>query len=84
VRRRDWLRMAGLAVGGAAVARVRLVAETGPVMDALAAYMGAAADKQLLADVIEHAKHHILDTLAAMISGTELAPGQAAIRYARM
>jgi 2-methylcitrate dehydratase PrpD len=53
-------------------------------MDALAAYMGAAADKQLPADVIEHAKHHILDTLAAMISGTELAPGQAAIRYARM
>jgi 2-methylcitrate dehydratase PrpD len=82
--RREWLRMAGLAFGGAVVPRVRLVAETGPVMDALAAYMGAAGDRQLPAEVVEHAKHHILDTLAAMISGSELAPGQAALRYARM
>jgi 2-methylcitrate dehydratase PrpD len=33
-------------------------------------------------DVIEQAKYHLLDTLAAAISGSELLPGQAALRYA--
>src|SRR6202040_4262915 len=30
---------------------------------------------------IEKAKHHILDTLAAMISGSDLPPGRAAMRF---
>jgi 2-methylcitrate dehydratase PrpD len=52
-------------------------------MSALSLYMSRAADRSLPADVVEHAKHHILDTFAAMISGSELPPGHAALRYAR-
>ena len=55
----------------------------GPIMGALSAYMGAAATRALPADIAEHAKYHLLDTLAAMISGSELPPGQAAQRYIR-
>src|SRR5438093_3320598 len=55
----------------------------GPQMSALSAYMSAAATHALPADAAEHAKHHLLDTLASMISGSELLPGQAALRYIR-
>ena len=51
-------------------------------MDALSAYMSAAANRVLPAEAADHAKHHLLDTLAAMISGSQLLPGQAALRYA--
>jgi 2-methylcitrate dehydratase PrpD len=57
---------------------------TSPVMNALCAYMSAAASRPLPPEAIEQAKYHILDTVAAMISGSELPPGQAALRYARM
>jgi 2-methylcitrate dehydratase PrpD len=57
--------------------------DPGPEMSALSAYMSAAGARALPADVAEHAKHHVLDTLAAMISGSELLPGQAAQRYIR-
>src|SRR5438270_9236514 len=53
------------------------------VMNALSAYMGAAPTRALPEDVTEHANHHLLDTIAAMISGSELPPGQAAQRYIR-
>jgi 2-methylcitrate dehydratase PrpD len=52
-------------------------------MSALSAYMSAAATRALSEEVTEHAKHHLLDTLASMISGSELPPGQAAQRYIR-
>jgi 2-methylcitrate dehydratase PrpD len=52
-------------------------------MSGLSAYMSGAARRALPAEVVEHAKHHILDTLAAVISGSELPPGQAALRYVR-
>jgi 2-methylcitrate dehydratase PrpD len=55
----------------------------GPVMSALSTYMGSAATRALPDEVTELAKHHLLDTLAAMISGSELPPGQAAQRYIR-
>jgi 2-methylcitrate dehydratase PrpD len=58
-------------------------ADPGPEMSALSAYMSAAASRALPAEAAEHAKHHLLDTLAAMISGSELPPGQAALRYIR-
>jgi 2-methylcitrate dehydratase PrpD len=51
-------------------------------MNALSAYMSAAGSRALPAEAAEHAKHHLLDTLAAMLSGAELPPGQAALRYA--
>ena len=52
-------------------------------MTALSAYMSGAAARALPADAAEHAKHHLLDTLASMVSGSELLPGQAALRYIR-
>jgi 2-methylcitrate dehydratase PrpD len=52
-------------------------------MSALSAYMAAAKDRALSPDVAEKAKHHILDTFAAMISGSELPPGHAALALAR-
>src|SRR5262245_53606830 len=52
-----------------------------PVMQTLSDYMAAAGSRPLPDEATEHAKHHLLDTLAAMISGSELLPGQAAQRY---
>jgi 2-methylcitrate dehydratase PrpD len=49
----------------------------------LARYMVAARDQSLSADVTREAKHRILDTLAAIVSGSHLSPGEAAIRYVR-
>jgi 2-methylcitrate dehydratase PrpD len=52
-------------------------------MSALSAYMSAAGTRALSEEVTEHTKHHLLDTIASMISGSELPPGQAAQRYIR-
>jgi len=52
-------------------------------MSALSAYVSAAGARALPAEITEHAKYHLLDTLASMISGSELPPGQAAQRYLR-
>jgi len=71
------------ALGLARPARVFAAAAVSPETNALAAYMSAAGTRALPADVAEHAKHHLIDTLASMISGSELAPGQAAARYIR-
>src|SRR6202795_5337836 len=54
-----------------------------PVMAKLSTYMSAAHDHELPDDVVEKAKHHILDTFAAMVSGSELTPGREAVRFAR-
>ena len=63
---------------------VRLVAQTiSPAMAALSGYMGAARDRALPPEVAEKAKHHILDTFAAMVSGSRLPPGVAALKLAR-
>jgi 2-methylcitrate dehydratase PrpD len=67
---------------------VRVFAEAakpgpGKVMDALSVYMSAARSRELPDDVTEQAKFHLLDTIAAMISGSELPPGQAAQRHIR-
>jgi 2-methylcitrate dehydratase PrpD len=65
---------------------MRAAAETSapsPEMSRLSTYMSEAGRGALPAEATEHAKHHILDTLAAMISGSQLGPGQAALRHAR-
>src|SRR5215831_19757098 len=49
----------------------------------MAAYMSGAATRKLPDEVIERTKHVILDTFAAMISGSDLPPGKFAIRFAR-
>jgi len=55
----------------------------GPMMSTLSDYMSAAGSLALPSEAAVEAKHHLLDTLAAMISGAALAPGDAAQRYIR-
>jgi 2-methylcitrate dehydratase PrpD len=90
--RREALRAAGLTVAAAAVPLPPLAAQeraaqaasqVAPVMATLSEYMAGAATRALPDETLEHAKYHILDTFAAMISGSELPPGQAALRFAR-
>jgi 2-methylcitrate dehydratase PrpD len=54
-----------------------------PAMATLSNYMAQARARALPEEVTEKAKQHILDTLAAMISGADLPPGRAAIRFAK-
>jgi 2-methylcitrate dehydratase PrpD len=55
----------------------------GPVMTRLSAYMSEARNRALPEPVLEKTKHHVLDTIAAMVSGAGLPPGRAAIAFAR-
>ena len=52
-------------------------------MDKLSAYIAAALRTPLPSEVVERTKHHILDTIAAMVSGSRLAPGKKAIGYVK-
>ena len=49
----------------------------------LAKYMVEARERELAPEVQEAARHRILDTIAAMVSGSHLKPGEMAIQYAR-
>lgn len=51
------------------------------IMAGLVRYMSDARDKPLPTEVAQEAKHHVLDTLAAMVSGSRLPPGKLAIGY---
>src|SRR5262245_16280950 len=53
------------------------------VMTELSTYMANARELALPDAVVEKTKHHVLDTLAAMISGAGLEPGRAAISFAK-
>jgi 2-methylcitrate dehydratase PrpD len=86
MNRRRVLTATAMAATGFAFRPRRALAEAaapGPVTAALSGYMAAAAARELPVDVAECAKHHLLDTLASIISGSELPPGQAAQRYIR-
>lgn len=52
-------------------------------MAALSAYMAAAPTADLADAVATKTKHHILDSLAAMVSGTRLKPGRLATSYVK-
>ena len=56
---------------------------TDDITGRLARYMVEARERSLAPDVAREARHRILDTLAAMVSGAHLKPGEMAIRYAR-
>jgi 2-methylcitrate dehydratase PrpD len=58
-------------------------AQVSPVMRDLSAYVSAALRRPLPPAVLEKTKHHILDTIAAMVSGSRLAPGKKAIAYVK-
>ena len=82
--RRDLITRSALALGSVALPSLRLRAQSvSPVMTTLSGYMAGAKDRALPPDVVENAKHHILDTFAAMLSGSELPPGRAALALAR-
>src|SRR6195256_495765 len=92
ISRRSMLELAGLAVATAALPPGAVMAKpspkrdtTGqgvsPVMDKLSTYMSEASGRALPDEVTEKTKQHILDTLAAMISGSELTPGRAALQF---
>src|SRR5262245_28380450 len=52
-----------------------------PVMHGLARYIASALSKPLPKPVQEKTKHHVLDTIAAMVSGSRLLAGRKAISY---
>jgi len=56
----------------------------GSIIDRLSQYMVEARTAKLPEEVARKAKHHILDTIAAMVSGTTLEPGKLAIKYATL
>jgi 2-methylcitrate dehydratase PrpD len=49
----------------------------------VARYMASARGQMLPPEVVREARHRILDTIAAMVSGARLKPGEMAIRFAR-
>ena len=57
--------------------------EVSPVMHALADYIAGALRKPLPRAVLQETRHHALDTIAAMVSGTRLLPGKMAVSYVK-
>ena len=56
---------------------------TGPsLIERLAGYIAGALARPLPPEVIEKTKHHVLDTIAAMVTGSRLKPGVLATRFA--
>jgi len=91
--RRSLLELAGMAVASAAIPAGAAIMQpipggdsngqgVSPVMQKLSTYMSEASGRALPDEVTEKTKQHILDTLAAMISGSELTPGRAALQFA--
>ncbi|HEX7052364.1 MAG TPA: MmgE/PrpD family protein [Burkholderiales bacterium] len=54
-----------------------------PVMERLSAYIAGALRRPLPRAVAEKTAHHLLDTVAAMVSGVRLRPGRKALAFAR-
>jgi 2-methylcitrate dehydratase PrpD len=92
--RRGLFEFAGLAIAAAALPPQMALAATPPTgrssqqdvsstMETLSAYMSEAGTRALPDEVVEKTKQHVLDTLAAMISGSGLAPGRTALQFAR-
>jgi 2-methylcitrate dehydratase PrpD len=91
--RRSLFELAGMAVASAAIPAGAAIMQpvpggdsngqgVSPVMQKLSTYMSEASGRALPDEVTEKTKQHILDTLAAMISGSELTPGRAALQFA--
>jgi 2-methylcitrate dehydratase PrpD len=78
VQRAAWI-IAASSIPGASALRAE---EISPVMLKLSAYMSEARNSALPDKVLQETKHHVLDTFAAMISGSELPPGKMALKFA--
>src|SRR5438874_1779317 len=86
LERAAWTIAAATAVRPRPVAASHAAAPVGDdhgVIGKLSAYMSEAGDRDLPAEAAEKTKHHILDTLAAMVSGVELPPARVALTFAR-
>ena len=57
--------------------------EISPLMAKLSAYIAGAANRPLPAGVAQKGKAHLLDTIAAIVSGAKLRPGVQGIDYIR-
>jgi 2-methylcitrate dehydratase PrpD len=57
--------------------------EVSPLMRDVSTYIAGALKKPLPKAVAEKTKHHLLDTIAAMVSGSRLLPGERAIAYVK-
>lgn len=53
------------------------------VIREVSSYISKSGDADLPPEVIKEAKHHILDTLAAMVSGSSFKPGELAKKFVR-
>ena len=53
------------------------------IIDSLVEYMLAARSAKLPAEVIQKGKSHLLDSLAAVVSGSTLKPGKLGLQHAR-
>jgi 2-methylcitrate dehydratase PrpD len=83
-RRRFLQRAAWIgAVAGFPFPGILQAEDVSPVMAQLSAYMSESATRALPDKAMDEAKHHILDTIAAMVSGSELPPGRQAMQFAR-
>jgi len=87
VQRAAWAIAAAALPGGVQLAAQDVSPNVGtvisPMMLKLSTYMSEARDSALPEKVLQETKHHILDTFAAMISGSELPPGRMALKFAR-
>ncbi len=82
--RRQLIQGVAGAIATAAMGRnARAGISVSPLMATLSNYMSVAAGHPLPAEVVERTKQCILDTFAAMISGSKLPPGRFAIQFAR-
>jgi 2-methylcitrate dehydratase PrpD len=81
--RRSLMNRAGCAMAAGMLPFRSAWAQAGisPAMSTLSTYMSGAASRPLPDEVMESTKNHLLDTLAAMISGSQLPPGRAAMRF---
>jgi 2-methylcitrate dehydratase PrpD len=62
----------------------QIASEISPMTKRLSSYIAGALQLDLPPEVTEKGKHHLLDTIAAMVSGSQLPPGKVAIDYIRV
>ncbi|OPY72395.1 MAG: MmgE/PrpD family protein [Syntrophorhabdus sp. PtaU1.Bin058] len=56
---------------------------TGETMEKVSSYIAGSQKTDLPENVVKKAKHHIMDTLAAVVSGSALRPGQFAAEFVK-
>lgn len=76
-------RLAGAALPPRQESAKASAAPAGDLTGQIARYMVEARDRALPPNIALEGKHHILDTLGAMVSGSKLKPGEMAIAYVR-